>query len=115
MARISLCLSLSLALLTGCYGFVVDHRAYGSQDGATAMLSITADHRLNRLSISHCDGQEEPLVLVARRSDDPRRYPAWQVTVDAETCYEIEAGSWRVTLYKRLTLAPGEVARIEID
>lgn len=110
----------SLLVLTGCYGFVVDHRNFSAPDSPTATLSISADHRLDELRISHCEENTgpnvaDPLVLVARKSDDRRRDPAWEVTVDANTCYEVVARSWRHNLYKRITLAPDEVEVIKID
>jgi hypothetical protein len=105
----------STLLLAGCYGFVVDHQSYGTGRAPTAHLSITADHRLDHLNLSHCDDSAPPLVLVARKSDDPRRDPAWAITLDANTCYEVEARSWRLNFYKRLTLAPDAVERIVLD
>lgn len=105
----------ALLLLSGCYGFVVLQESYGTGRGPTAELSISADHRLDHLSIAHCDKAAPPLVLVARKRDDRRRYPAWVVTLDANTCYEIEARSWRLNFYKRLTLAPDTIERIVLD
>ncbi|WP_066709332.1 hypothetical protein [Celeribacter ethanolicus] len=112
MTRIAM---LSALLLSGCYGFVVDHRSYGTGRGPTATLSVTATHRLDHLSLAHCDDSAPPLVLIARKRDDPRRDPAWEITLDANTCYEVEARSWRLNFYKRLTLAPDASERIALD
>lgn len=112
MTRIAM---LSALLLSGSYGFVVDHRSYGTGRGPTAHLSTTVDHRLDHLSLSHCDDSAPPLVLIARKRDDRRSSPAWAITLDANTCYEVEARSWRLNVYKRITLAPDAVERIEID